>query len=56
MPTIQNNGTTIYYEEHGSGFPILAFAPAGLLSTIAVWDSAMAPALCTAPIVRLWPA
>jgi pimeloyl-ACP methyl ester carboxylesterase len=43
MPTIQNNGATIYYEEHGSGFPILTFAPAGLLSTISVWDSAMAP-------------
>lgn len=43
MPTIQNNGATVYYEEHGKGFPILTFAPAGLLSTIAVWDSAMAP-------------
>jgi pimeloyl-ACP methyl ester carboxylesterase len=43
MPTIQNNGATIYYEEYGSGFPILTFAPAGLLSTISVWDSAMAP-------------
>jgi pimeloyl-ACP methyl ester carboxylesterase len=43
MPTIQHNGATIYYEEHGKGFPILTFAPAGLLSTIAVWDGAMAP-------------
>ncbi len=43
MPTLQNNGATIYYEEHGQGFPILTFAPAGLLSTIKVWDSAMAP-------------
>ena len=43
MPIIQNNGATIYYEVHGKGFPILTFAPAGLLSTIKVWDSAMAP-------------
>lgn len=43
MPTINNQGATLYYEEHGKGFPILTFAPAGLLSTIAVWDSAMAP-------------
>lgn len=43
MPTIQNGSATIYYEEHGQGFPILNFAPAGLLSTIKVWDSAMAP-------------
>ncbi len=43
MPTIQNNGATIYYEEYGSGFPILTFAPAGLLSKISVWDGAMAP-------------
>ena len=43
MPTITHNGANIYYEEHGQGFPILTFAPAGLLSTIAVWDSAMAP-------------
>ena len=43
MPTIQHNGASIYYEEYGQGFPILTFAPAGLLSTIAVWSSAMAP-------------
>ena len=43
MPTLEHQGASIYYEEHGQGFPILTFAPAGLLSTIAVWDSAMAP-------------
>jgi pimeloyl-ACP methyl ester carboxylesterase len=43
MPTIQNNGATIYYEVHGEGFPILTFAPAGVLSTIAVWSQPMAP-------------
>lgn len=43
MPILEHHGASIYYEEHGKGFPILTFAPAGLLSTIAVWDSAMAP-------------
>ena len=43
MPTIQHNGATIYYEEHGKGFPILTFAPAGVKSTIAVWSQPMAP-------------
>src|SRR6185295_12785314 len=33
----------IYYEEHGQGFPILTFAPAGLQSVIAVWGQPMAP-------------
>jgi pimeloyl-ACP methyl ester carboxylesterase len=43
MPTIEHRGATIYYEEHGQGFPILTFAPAGLQSTIAVWGRPMAP-------------
>jgi pimeloyl-ACP methyl ester carboxylesterase len=43
MPTIEHRGATIYYEEHGQGFPILTFAPAGLQSTIAVWGQPMAP-------------
>ena len=43
MPTIQHAGATIYYEEHGKGFPILTFAPAGVKSTIAVWSQPMAP-------------
>ena len=43
MPTIEKNGATIYYEVHGEGFPILTFAPAGVLSTIAVWSQPMAP-------------
>src|SRR5919108_4899319 len=43
MPTIERNGASIYYEEHGRGFPILTFAPAGLQSTIAVWSQPMAP-------------
>jgi pimeloyl-ACP methyl ester carboxylesterase len=43
MPTIEHHGASIYYEEHGQGFPILTFAPAGLQSTIAVWGQPMAP-------------
>jgi pimeloyl-ACP methyl ester carboxylesterase len=43
MPTIQNGDATIYYEEFGQGFPILTFAPAGLLSTIEVWSRPSAP-------------
>ena len=27
MPTIQNGNATLYYEEHGKGFPIFTFAP-----------------------------
>lgn len=43
MPTIKNGDATIYYEEHGKGFPILTFAPAGLQSTIKVWSGSSAP-------------
>jgi pimeloyl-ACP methyl ester carboxylesterase len=43
MPTIENNGTTIYFETFGDGFPILTFAPAGLASVIEVWSDASAP-------------
>jgi pimeloyl-ACP methyl ester carboxylesterase len=43
MPTINNGDATIYYEEHGKGFPILTFAPAGLASVIAVWSEPSAP-------------
>ena len=42
MPSIEHLGATIYYEEHGQGFPILTFAPAGLQSVIAVWGQPMA--------------
>jgi pimeloyl-ACP methyl ester carboxylesterase len=43
MPTIEHHGASIYYEEYGTGFPILTFAPAGVRSTIAVWDDPQAP-------------
>ena len=43
MPTIERDGATIYFEEHGRGFPILTFAPAGLASVIDVWRRPAAP-------------
>jgi pimeloyl-ACP methyl ester carboxylesterase len=43
MPTIEHDGASIYYEEHGSGFPILCFAPGGVTSTIRMWSSGSAP-------------
>ncbi len=43
MPSFDHHGAHIYYEEHGQGFPILTFAPAGLASTIAVWSEPSAP-------------
>ena len=43
MPSIDHHGAHLYYEEHGEGFPILTFAPAGLRSVIDVWNRPMAP-------------
>ena len=39
MPTIQRDGATIYYEEHGStsAQPLLLLAPGGLNSTVDFW-------------------
>ncbi len=34
MPTFERAGTTIFYEEHGQGFPLLLFAPGGMRSSI----------------------
>jgi pimeloyl-ACP methyl ester carboxylesterase len=39
MPELkQPSGLTLYYEEHGEGFPILCFAPGGLWSAISCWE------------------
>lgn len=43
MPMFERQGASLYYEEHGAGFPVLTFAPGGLASTIAMWRSASAP-------------
>ena len=38
MPVFERDGASIYYEEHGSGFPLLLLAPGGLNSSIAFWS------------------
>jgi len=37
MPVMPIDGGEIYYEEFGSGFPVLCFAPGSLLSRIDAW-------------------
>jgi pimeloyl-ACP methyl ester carboxylesterase len=37
MPTFRNGEVSIYYEEYGSGYPILLFAPGGMRSSIEFW-------------------
>ena len=39
MPTwTRDNGATIHYTEHGTGFPLLTFAPGGMRSAAAFWE------------------
>jgi pimeloyl-ACP methyl ester carboxylesterase len=40
MPFFEREATRIYYEERGSGFPLLLIAPGGMQSTIAFWERA----------------
>ena len=40
MPEFQHGATSIYYEEHGRGFPLLLFAPGGMNSTVERWTAA----------------
>jgi pimeloyl-ACP methyl ester carboxylesterase len=37
MPIYQRGDASIYYEEYGSGFPLLLIAPGGMNSAIAFW-------------------
>jgi pimeloyl-ACP methyl ester carboxylesterase len=37
MPVLTRDDAEIYYEEYGSGFPILLFAPGGLRSRLELW-------------------
>jgi pimeloyl-ACP methyl ester carboxylesterase len=37
VPTFERDGASIYYEERGSGFPLLLLAPGGLNSAIDFW-------------------
>ena len=40
MPTLRRGDTTIEYELHGSGYPLLLLAPGGMRSATAVWARA----------------
>jgi pimeloyl-ACP methyl ester carboxylesterase len=37
MPLFEGPGVSLYYEEHGRGFPVLLFAPGGMRSSIELW-------------------
>lgn len=37
MPVFERAGVSLYYEEFGSGFPLLLFAPGGMRSSIDFW-------------------
>lgn len=40
MPQFERGATKIYYEDHGSGVPLLLLAPGGMKSTVARWANA----------------
>lgn len=42
MPTFCNGDASLYYEVHGSGFPVLLLPPGGLSSQISYWADALA--------------
>jgi pimeloyl-ACP methyl ester carboxylesterase len=37
MPVFERAGASLYYEEYGSGYPLLLFAPGGMRSSIDFW-------------------
>lgn len=39
MPTFKQGDVELYYEEHGSGFPVLLIAPGGMRSAVSYWDN-----------------
>src|SRR5256885_10959312 len=39
MPTFERGDLSLYYEEYGSGYPVLLFAPGGMRSSIDAWRS-----------------
>ena len=49
MPTLRLPDAEIYYEAHGSGFPLLLFAPGGLRSQLAYWRASPADPNAPAP-------
>ncbi len=38
MSQFERGDVSIYYEEHGQGFPILLLAPGGMRSTVGFWE------------------
>lgn len=38
MPTFTRDDVSLYYEEHGEGFPILLFAAGGMRSAVRFWQ------------------
>jgi pimeloyl-ACP methyl ester carboxylesterase len=38
MPIYRRGETSIHYEEHGSGYPVLLLAPGGMRSNVAFWE------------------
>ena len=38
MPIFERDDTKLYYEEHGTGFPILLIAPGGMRSAVSFWE------------------
>ena len=40
MPTLRRGETTIEYEVHGNGYPLLLLAPGGMRSATSVWSRA----------------
>jgi pimeloyl-ACP methyl ester carboxylesterase len=40
VPLFSHGETTIYYEERGSGFPLLLFAPGAMNSAVELWSGA----------------
>jgi pimeloyl-ACP methyl ester carboxylesterase len=44
VPTLERDGASIYYEIHGSGYPLVLFAPGGMNSVAQMWrESPAAP-------------
>ena len=40
MPFFERDDVTLYWEESGSGYPLLVFAPGGMRSSIEFWERA----------------
>ncbi len=54
MPHFTRNDVTIHYEEYGSGYPLLLFAPGGMRSSIEFWKkSPFDPTVELAPGFRV---